>query len=162
VAPAAGPADLPDKHAGAHRADPHPLAERLGGDWPVMPDVVLPCPAARRMAGSEPAELIRAAIGVRSRRGILVAAPPRAAQKVGRTGPDPGQASRNSQPLPPVRGADIAGSYATPNRVIPRLGQVPQYTVQAAGTEGSHVLHNMRWIANRRMDASKPLDGRPR
>lgn len=99
------------------------------------------CPAARRVAGSVPVELIRAATGVRSSRGILVAAPPRAAQKVGRTGSgsEPGE---QEQPLSAVRGADVAGSYATPDRVIPCLGQVSKYTVQAAGTEGSHVLHN--------------------
>lgn len=99
------------------------------------------CPAARRVAGSVPVELIRAATGVRSRRGILVAAPPRAAQKVGRTGSGPGP-GKQEQPLSAVRSADVAGSYATPDRVIPCLGQVSKYTVQAAGTEGSHVLHN--------------------
>ena len=56
-------------------------------------------------------------------------------------GPAPGQAS-GDRPSPAVRGAGVAGSYATPDRVIPCLGQVSKYTVQAAGTEGSHVLHN--------------------
>ncbi len=74
--------------------------------------------------------------------GDLGRRPARAAQKAGRTGSGPGE---QEQPLPAVRcgagrGAGVAGSYATPDRVIPCLGQVCKYTVQAAGTEGSHVL----------------------
>ena len=34
-------ADLLDERAGAHRADPHLLAQRLGGYRPVMPEAVL-------------------------------------------------------------------------------------------------------------------------
>jgi hypothetical protein len=66
---------------------------------------------------------------VGSRRVIFVAAPPRAAHKVGKTGFCGGPAEKEKA-FPPMGGSDIAGSYATPDRVIPRLGQVPKYTVE--------------------------------
>jgi hypothetical protein len=47
-------------------------------------------------------------------------------------------------PLPPVGGADVGGSYATPDRVIPRFGQPCEYMVEAAvsPSEGGDVLHD--------------------
>jgi integrase len=43
-----------------------------------------------------------------------------------------------------VGGADVAGSYATPDRVIPRFGQPTEYSVQPAvfPAEGGDVLHD--------------------
>ncbi|GAB3000694.1 hypothetical protein GCM10027360_07290 [Amycolatopsis echigonensis] len=41
-------------------------------------------------------------------------------------------------------GSDVGGSYATPDRVIPRFGQPAEYTVEAAvfPSEGGDVLHD--------------------
>jgi hypothetical protein len=43
-----------------------------------------------------------------------------------------------------VGGADVAGSYATPDRVIPRFGQPTEYSVQPAvlPAESGDVLHD--------------------
>jgi hypothetical protein len=41
-----------------------------------------------------------------------------------------------------VRGADVTGPYARPDRVIPQFGQVPKYAVKPAAAERGHVLHD--------------------
>ena len=50
----------------------------------------------------------------------------------------------NEHPLPPVECAEVAGAYATPARVIPRAGQVREYTVEASAfpAEGGNVLQH--------------------
>ena len=43
-----------------------------------------------------------------------------------------------------VRGADVGGADATPERVIPRFGQVAEYTVESSSAPAKRgdVLHN--------------------
>lgn len=41
-----------------------------------------------------------------------------------------------------VRGADVGSFQACPHRVIPEAGQVAEYAVEAAPTQGGNVLHD--------------------
>jgi hypothetical protein len=52
--------------------------------------------------------------------------------------------AEQEQPFPVVRRADVVSANATPDRVVPRLGQVAEYTVESAVSPapGGDVLHD--------------------
>ncbi|MBB4966898.1 hypothetical protein F4559_004257 [Saccharothrix violaceirubra] len=54
------------------------------------------------------------------------------------------QPGEQEHPLAAVRGADVGGADATPERVIPRFGQVAEYTVESsvAPAKRGDVLHH--------------------
>ncbi|OKI21395.1 hypothetical protein A6A25_08675 [Saccharothrix sp. CB00851] len=54
------------------------------------------------------------------------------------------QPGEQEHPLAAVRGSDVGGADATPERVIPRFGQVAEYTVESsvAPAKSGDVLHH--------------------
>lgn len=48
----------------------------------------------------------------------------------------------DKQPLTSVRGADVRGSYRHPPRIVPVLGKVAEYSVEAEGSVTGDVFQD--------------------
>src|SRR5712691_3773533 len=49
---------------------------------------------------------------------------------------------KDEHPFTSMGRANVGSSYARPHRVIPELGQVPEYAVKPSPPDGGHVLHD--------------------
>jgi hypothetical protein len=49
--------------------------------------------------------------------------------------------AQDENPLASMWCANVAGPNRRPDRVVPQLGQVPEYAVESSSLDAGHVLH---------------------